>query len=66
MSFEVILPRKVEKELICLPDRVIKKILPHLQSLISEPFPLNSKKLQDREGYRLRIGEYRILHEIDL
>ena len=28
------------------------------------PIP-NAKKLQDRSGYRLRVGDWRVIYEID-
>ncbi len=66
MSFIVQIPKKVERKLSLLPNSVIDKILPHLKILSHNPFPQNSKKLHNRNGYRLRAGDYRIIYEIDL
>jgi mRNA interferase RelE/StbE len=30
-----------------------------------EPRPIGCIKLKDKNGYRIRIGDYRILYEID-
>jgi len=29
------------------------------------PFPPAAKKLRNRSGYRVRVGDYRILYEVD-
>ena len=65
MSFIVQIPKKVERKLSHLPDSVIDKILPHLKILSGNPFPQNSKKLHNRESYRLRVGDYRIIYEFN-
>ena len=43
-----------------------KKLLLNLSHRIEElkynPFPSNSKKLKDNFGYRLRVGDYRVLY----
>ncbi len=66
MSYTVIVPKPVQKQLDRLPtelhDRVIDKIL----LLADDPRPSGAKKLKgyDRE-YRIRIGDYRVRYEID-
>ena len=34
-------------------------------SLESNPRPLGCKKLKGREAYRIRVGNYRIIYEIE-
>lgn len=64
MPFIVQLPKKVERELSLLPDSVFDKILLNLKKLSSNPFPQSSKELQNRAGYRIRVGDYRIIYEV--
>jgi mRNA interferase RelE/StbE len=33
--------------------------------LRNNPRPVTSKKLHGREGYRMRIGDYRVLYTVD-
>ena len=42
-------------------DRIIKQLI----SLSDNPRPHGVKKLHGREGYRIRVGDYRILYVID-
>jgi mRNA interferase RelE/StbE len=65
MAYTVTLKRSAEKELDGLPAGIRTKIVNILLSLKENPFPRNSKKLHGREGFRVRLGEYRILYTID-
>lgn len=65
MGYTVYLKRSAEKELEKLPTKIHDKIINILLSLKENPFPRNSKKLRGREGYRIRVGDYRVLYLID-
>jgi mRNA interferase RelE/StbE len=65
MPYVVRVKRSVEKELDHLPPRIYEKVIHLLLSLKENPFPPNSKKLRGRDGYRIRVGDYRILYLID-
>ena len=65
MPYTVKLKKSAEKELEHLPVRIHDKIIKILLSLKENPFPRNSKKLHGREGWRIRVGDYRILYIID-
>ena len=66
MPFVVLLPKKVEKQIAKLPTGIIRQIIKELKQLEENPFPQNSKKLKERNGYRVRLGDYRIIYEINL
>ncbi|MBI3591159.1 MAG: type II toxin-antitoxin system RelE/ParE family toxin [Candidatus Melainabacteria bacterium] len=56
-------PRKFLKK---LKDRKLLLNLCHkIEELKYNPFPANSKKLKENLGYRIRIGDYRILYTVD-
>jgi len=65
MPYTVKLKRSAEKELDNLPKKIHDKVINILLSLKENPFPQNFKKLRGREGYRIRVGDYRILYLID-
>jgi len=65
MPYTVKLKRSAEKELDNLPTKIHDKVINILLSLKENPFPRNSKKLRGREGYRIRVGDYRILYLVD-
>jgi mRNA interferase RelE/StbE len=62
MPYTVYLKRSAEKELDKLPARLHDRIIEVLLSLKDNPYPHNAKKLHGREGFRLRVGNYRVLY----
>ena len=67
-NYQVKLTSKAEKELkkIQREDRIaFEKIIVCLRSLDDDPYMAGVKKLQGEEGYRVRVGNYRILYTID-
>lgn len=55
----------VEKELRSINPKVLPAINEGIKSLAREPRQHQTKKLKGVDGYRLRVGKYRILYEID-
>ena len=64
MSYRVILPKSVQKELDRLPDGIVSRILARLAELEINPRPRGVKKLKGRNAWRIRVGDYRVLCEI--
>ena len=65
MSWRIDLARDAKKELARLPTAVQKRVARVLLSFEDEPFPANCKKLKNRDGWRVRVGDYRILYFAD-
>ena len=65
MTYSVKLKKSAEKELDSLPEKIRDKIVSVLLALKDHPFPPGIKKLHGREGYRIRVGNYRILYTVD-
>lgn len=58
--------RSAEKDLEKLPVRVVANITRRIDALAFDPRPAQSKKLvNDRDRYRLRVNDYRVLYRID-
>ena len=64
MSYQVILPKSVQKELNRLADDVARRILTRLAALEINPRPADVKKLKGRDAWRIRVGDYRVIYEI--
>ncbi|PZR71919.1 MAG: type II toxin-antitoxin system mRNA interferase toxin, RelE/StbE family [Chthoniobacterales bacterium] len=56
---------RCEKEFDRLPASVQKRVSRALLSLEADPFPIGCKKLKNRDGGRVRVGDYRILYFAD-
>lgn len=65
LTYRVIIEKKAQKEADKIPIQFRNAIDKAIIKLTSNPRPYNSKKLTEKEGYRIRIGDYRILYTID-
>lgn len=65
MRYTVRLEKAAITELHKLPKEMFVRILNILEELEENPRHRNVKKLADMEGYRLRVGNYRVLFSID-
>ena len=65
-SYRVSLTASAEKELHRLPAPMVARIMPRLEGLASAPRPPGCKKLRGGDNeWRVRVGDYRIVYEID-
>jgi len=67
MSYLVRLERNAERDLDRLPGTVLTRVDAKLTGLKTNPRPRGAVKLHGREGlgWRIRVGDYRILYTID-
>ncbi len=49
-----------------MPRKLAQRIRDKLEHLAQDPYAANPNvtKLQDRSGYRLRVGDWRVIYEI--
>ncbi|MCL5103305.1 MAG: type II toxin-antitoxin system RelE/ParE family toxin [Armatimonadetes bacterium] len=63
---EVFLERTARADLQRLPREVVERIVRRMQSLAEEPRPAGCRKISgSRDDWRIRIGEYRVIYEVD-
>ncbi|MBE9231652.1 type II toxin-antitoxin system RelE/ParE family toxin [Cuspidothrix issatschenkoi LEGE 03284] len=66
MTYQVIIPEPVEKQLENLSQNINERILEKILSLVEDPRPSGVKKLKGfKNEYRIRVGDYRVRYEID-
>ena len=65
MNYHVKLSKNAERSLDVLPNEIVIRIYEALKKLSKNPKPFGYKKLKNREGYRIRSGDYRIIYTID-
>lgn len=67
MSYVILLENRAEKELKSLPQKILKQVDTKLQALALNPRPREATKLKgmESEGWRLKVGDYRVLYQID-
>ena len=65
MTYRLVVEQRLDKDTRRLPHTDRKKIDQAILDLASNPRPHGCKKLTDNEGYRIRVGNYRVLYTID-
>ena len=65
MAYRLEFTTAAARQLRKLDESIQLRLAPHLNSLPENPRPAGSKKLKGTVGYRLRVGDYRILYEIE-
>ena len=63
-KYTAILSKAARKQLDKLSDHIANPIIDAIKYLESNPRPHGYRKLVEREGYRIRVGNYRIIYEI--
>ena len=64
--FEVYLEKAAETDLKRLPTATFHRIIPQIRALAESPRPPGCRELTgSKNDWRIRIGDYRILYEID-
>jgi mRNA interferase RelE/StbE len=64
VSYRVEVLRRAVKTLSKLPGRDYERVRDAIRALESEPRPPGCKKLVGRDGWRIRVGRYRVIYEI--
>ncbi len=65
MSYAVFVEVRADKELGKLPREAQERLDAAIDALAEDPRPPGSRKLSGREGYRIRVGDYRVLYNVD-
>lgn len=64
--YELRLVRSARKELEALPDTALTRVARQLDALVTTPRPRGCKKLRGATDlWRVRVGEYRIIYQVD-
>ena len=65
MTYQLLIKPSARKELEQLSDSILRRIDEAIVKLSNHPRPVGSKKLVGAPLYRIRIGTYRVVYEID-
>lgn len=64
MVYNIVLSKQAQKSLDKIPDNIANPILNAIEALGQDPRPHGFKKLKGRVGFRIRVGNYRIIYDI--
>ena len=64
--YEVLIERRAEHDLRQFPATVFRRVTDHLRTLADNPRPPGCRKITGaKSDWRIRVGDYRVLYEID-
>ena len=63
-SYRLSFKRSVTKDFRNIPQEDVRRILSRIDALALEPRPPGCQKLTGQERYRVRVGRYRVVYEI--
>ncbi|PPJ63593.1 type II toxin-antitoxin system RelE family toxin [Cuspidothrix issatschenkoi] len=65
MTYEIIITKSIQKQLDNLPNNIQERVYDKISQLAEEPRPDGVVKLKGYDNeYRIRIGDYRLVYEI--
>ncbi len=65
MAYQITIKKRIIKILTKLSEPNYSNIKDAIYRLADNPRPPGFKKLKGRDGYRIRVGDYRIIYEIN-
>jgi len=63
--YQLVIDRYAQKQLAKIPPPHFNRLVKEINSLSNNPRPSGCKKLKGRSGYRIRIGDYRVIYNIE-
>ncbi len=64
--YEVVLERSAERDLKKLSEKIFRLMIEEIKPLTENPHPTGCRKIEgSKNDWRIRVGNYRILYEID-
>jgi len=66
MAYDIAFTKQAAKTLQKIPADIARSIRIKLEQIANDPFAShpNVTKLQNREGYRLRVGDWRVIYDV--
>ncbi|MCH9022715.1 MAG: type II toxin-antitoxin system RelE/ParE family toxin [Planctomycetes bacterium] len=64
MTYQLRIERRVQNVLARVAQPHRNRLIKAIQGLATDPRPPGSRNLSGRDGWRVRVGDYRILYEI--
>lgn len=65
MNYAVFILRRAQQELANLPHESYQRVKAAIFKLAENPRPAGCRKLTGRDGWRIRIGSYRVIYELN-
>ncbi len=65
-AYEIYIEQRAERDLKRLPPEEFERIIANIKTLSTTPRPAGCRKIVgSKRDWRIRVGEYRVIYEID-
>lgn len=65
MTYAVFILRRAQRELSRLPNLDYQRVRDAIRDLADNPRPLGCIRLTGRDGWRISVGIYRVIYDVD-
>jgi mRNA interferase RelE/StbE len=65
MPYRLTIRRGAQRALGQLPTSAYERVRDAIRALADDPHPPGCLRLSGRDGWRIRVGDYRVIYEID-
>jgi mRNA interferase RelE/StbE len=65
VSYALLILPGAARQLAALPADAYTEARDRIRSLAVDPLPSESRKVEGRDGWRLQLGDFRVIYEVD-
>lgn len=65
MAYVILISSAAERQIARLPRDIEPRVRSAIDGLAEDPRPTGSLKMQGIDRYRIRIGDYRVIYEVE-
>jgi len=65
VSYSLLILPSATRQLSALPADVYAQVRDRIRTLAVDPVPSESRKIEGRNGWRLQLGDFRVIYEVD-
>ena len=64
MAYSILIAPAAKRDLKRLPKDALRRVSAAITSLADDPHPAGSTKLSGADFYRIRVGDYRVIYQV--
>jgi len=65
VSYKLLITRPAARQLAGLPPDIYLELRDRIRALGADPLPPEAEKIEDKEGWRIYAGKYRLIYTFD-
>jgi mRNA interferase RelE/StbE len=65
VSYSLLILRSAARQLAALPAEACAEVRDRIRTLAVDPLPSQSRRIDGRNGWRLQMGSFRVIYEVD-